>query len=47
MDESRELISLDDEDKTEYYKYYFCLKGLCVFSMRNNIHAFSLDNRCS
>ena len=29
MDESRELIDLDDdEDKTEYYKYCFCLKSL-------------------
>jgi len=47
MDESRELISLDDEDKTEYYKYCFCLKSLYEFSVRNNTHAFSLDNRCS
>ena len=28
MDESRELISLDDEDTTKYYKYCFCLKSL-------------------
>jgi len=35
MDERRELISLDDEDKTEYYKYCFCLKSLYEFREPN------------
>ena len=30
MDENRELISLDDEDTTKYYRYCFCLKRLIV-----------------
>ena len=31
MDERRELISLDDEDTTDYYKYGFCLRSLYEF----------------
>ena len=28
MDENRELISLDDEDTTKYYRYCFCVNNL-------------------
>ena len=35
MDEKRELIELDDEDTTKYYKYCFCLKSLHEFREPN------------
>jgi len=35
MDETRELISLDDEENDNYLTYCFCMKSLCEVRERN------------